>query len=530
MMYAHAERMIAALDRAGARGLLHLGRKGLEKESLRIRRDGAIATSPHPEAWGSALTHPYLTTDYSEALAELITPALTETPDVCEFLHAIHQFLYAHLTEDELLWCASMPCAAQDDRAIPLAEYGSSNLGRMKHVYRVGLDYRYGRRMQAIAGVHFNYSLPLDFWPLYQALRADRRTQREFMDECYFALIRNFRRMGWLVPLLFGTSPALCSSFLAGRTTRFKPLDRCTHFLPYATSLRMSDIGYKNKNQAALKISYDSLAQYVASLGRAIRTPYPEYEAIGLFDGGQRIQLNSNVLQIENEFYSFVRPKRTIRSGEKPSVALRERGVEYVEMRALDVYPFEPTGVYDLQLRFLEAFLILCLLAESPPISPEEQAAIEYNELTVALRGREPGLELLVGGGRRAALDWARDIVDAVLPICDMLDAGRADAAYVSAQRLQSETLADPERLPSARLLAEMRASQMPFSEYMSALSRQHAGYFRTRPLDTARAAEFEKLAADSRAEQRAIEAADRLSFEEYLEAYFAERLPEASA
>lgn len=525
MMYRHAERMIEALDRAGMRGLLHLGRKGIEKESLRIRRDGSIATSPHPAAWGSALTHPYLTTDYSEALAELITPALTAPADVTDFLHALHQFLYAHLTEDELLWCASMPCSAQDDRAIPIAEYGSSNLGRMKHVYRVGLDYRYGRRMQAIAGVHFNYSLPLEFWPLYQMLRADRRPQREFVDDCYFGLIRNFRRLGWLVPLLFGTSPALCSSFLAGRTTRFKPFDRCTHFLPYATSLRMSDIGYKNKNQAALEISYDSLAQYVASLSTAIRTPYPEYEAIGLFDGGRRIQLNANVLQIENEFYSFVRPKRTTRRGEKPTVALRERGVEYVEMRALDVYPFAPIGVYDAQLRFLEAFLILCLLAESPPISPEEQAAIEYNELTVALRGREPGLELLIGGERRAALEWAREIVRAVRPICELLDAATEHGLYVAAQAAQLDVLADPERLPSARLLAEMRASRMSFSEYMSALSREHASSFRARPLDAVRAAEFEKLAADSHTAQRAIETADRLSFEEYLAAYFDERL-----
>ena len=234
----------------------------------------------------------------------------------------------------------------------------------------------------------------------------DAGSLREFIDEHYFGLIRNFQRIGWLVPFLFGNSPAVCKSFLAGRTTRFKAFDSGTHYLPYATSLRMSDIGYKNKNQSALAISYDSLGDYVKSLRAAIGTPYPEYEAIGVKDGDRYVQLNTNALQLENEYYSFVRPKRVTQAGEKPTAALHARGVEYVEIRALDVNAFEPNGVNVEQLRFIEAFLIFCLLENSPSISPAEQRTIQYNELTVALRGREPGLTLQHRGGMKPPQGW----------------------------------------------------------------------------------------------------------------------------
>ncbi len=513
-MFQRAAQRMTDMIANGTAARLRGGKRGLEKESLRIRRDGSLAASPHPLAWGSALTHPYITTDYSEALTELITPAFSRNDEVSGFLRQIHQFIYQELTPEELLWCSSMPCAIKDDRAVPIAQYGTSNIGRMKHVYRVGLDYRYGRRMQAIAGVHFNYSLPADFWPAYQTVVGDRRSLREVVDAAYFALIRNFRRLGWMVPLLFGNSPVVCSSFLAGRTTRFKALDACSHYLPYATSLRMSDIGYKNKNQAALNVSYDGLEAYVTSLSRAIATPYPEYEVIGLYDGTERVQLNTNILQIENEFYSYVRPKRTTRSGEKPSAALRERGVEYVEMRALDVHTFEPIGISDEQMRFLEAFLILCLLADGGPISAEEQWAIEYNELTVALRGREPGLTLIRDGHRVPITDWARDILNALEPIVETLDDGAQD--YRAALAVQRAALADTALLPSSRLLSVF--------DYTLALAQRHEAYFRSNPLSRDSHEQLRSVALDSLARQRALESADEVSFEAFLDRYFAGR------
>jgi len=527
-MYRLAEERIAKLVRAGLASRLRTGKRGIEKESLRIRRDGSIAQTPHPRAWGSALTHPYVTTDYSEALTEFITPAFDRSDDVMRFLHEVHQFTYEMLTKDELLWPSSMPCAIKDDRTLPIAEYGTSNIGRMKHVYRVGLDYRYGRRMQAIAGVHFNYSLPLDFWPGYRELLGGDQPVRKFVDDHYFGLIRNFRRIGWIVPLLFGNSPVVCSSFLGGRTTRFKPFDDCSHYLPYATSLRMSDIGYKNKNQAALNVAYDDLDNYVRSLSRAIATPYPEYEVIGLYDGDRRIQLNTNILQIENEYYSYMRPKRTTRPGERPTAALRERGVEYVEMRALDVYSYAPTGVAEEHLRVLEAFLIFCLLADSPQISASEQWGIEYNELTVAMRGREPGLVLIRDGERVGLREWAEEILAGLEPICDILDEGSDTPHYLRALRQQRELLREPEALPSARILRELRERRISFFDYTLELAYAHEAHFRANPLRSGLRDYFKGLAEESLAEQRALEQSDRIDFASYLAQQAMPALPEA--
>jgi len=520
-MYRLAEKRINALAVLGDETILQGGLKGLEKESLRITRDGAVARSPHPIAWGSPLTHPYITTDYSEALTELVTPTFSSTSDVLHCLDELHQYLYQNLSVDELMWAASMPCAVGDDEAIPIAQFGTSNIGRMKHIYRVGLDYRYGRRMQAISGVHFNYSLPVAFWPEFQEEEEDAGPLRDFIDEHYFGLIRNFHRLGWLVPFLFGTSPAVCKSFLAGRTTRFKAFDSGTHYLPYATSLRMSDIGYKNKNQSALAISYDGLTAYVDSLRTAIETPYPEYEAIGVKDGDNYVQLNTNMLQIENEYYSFVRPKRVALPGEKPSSALRNRGVEYVEIRALDVCAFDPSGVNLDQLRFMEAFLIFCLLEQSPTISDAEQRTIQYNELTVALRGREPRLKLQHKNSMKSLHEWATEIFDSMGPICAALDSGRPEPVYKRALDSQRASLNDYSRLPSARIIEAMRETKLPFAKLAFSLSEEHEKQFRSRLLPDGRASEFKQLAENSIREQAEIESSDDLGFEEFLQRYF---------
>src|SRR3981081_3613645 len=387
------ERRLSALVNSGQPQILQGGRKGVEKESLRVQPDGALATTPHPRSLGSALTNVHITTDYSESLIELVTPAFTTSWELLQYLLDLHQFVYRHLG-DELLWATSMPCAVQRDEDIPIAEFGTSHVGRMKTVYRNGLGLRYGRMMQAISGVHFNYSFPLPFWEAYRAMRGAREPGAQFISASYFELLRNYRRHGWLVLYLFGVSPVVCKSFLRGRELRLTDFGPGTAYEPYATSLRMSDVGYRNRNQAGLAGAVNSLDEYVRDLTRAINTPYPPYEALGVKVNGEWRQLNGNILQIENEYYSFIRPKRVARSGERPTKALRRAGVEYVEVRALDVSAFDPVGVNQNKLRFLEAFLALCLMKDSAPIGDSEQAALDQNHLTVARRGREPGLGL----------------------------------------------------------------------------------------------------------------------------------------
>jgi glutamate--cysteine ligase len=516
------ERRLSALINSREPQILQGGRKGVEKESLRVTPDGDIAQTPHPRALGSALTNEHITTDYSEALIELVTPPFTASWELLQYLLDLHQFVYRHLG-DELLWATSMPCALKGDASIPIAQYGTSNVARMKSVYRAGLGLRYGRVMQAISGVHFNYSFPQPFWEAYAAVRASRAFDAAFISKSYFELLRNYRRIGWIVLYLFGVSPVVCKSFMRGREALLPQLSAGTLYEPYATSLRMSDIGYRNRNQSGLSVSVNSLEEYVRDLTRAITTPYPDYEKLGIKLNGEYQQLNANILQIENEYYSFIRPKRVAHSGERPTKALRRAGVEYVEVRALDVSAFDPVGVNQNKLRFLEALLALCLLKDSPPIGDDEQEALDQNHLTVARRGREPGLMLSRDGNAVEMRVWAHEIIDALAGICEILDHGDPARPYAQALAAQASKIDDVALTPSARLMAELASTNESFFELALRMSMMHKEYFlELYPPNEARLAEFAGEATESLQKQRSIEAHDKESFEKYLARYFA--------
>jgi glutamate--cysteine ligase len=520
------ERRLAVLIGSGERGVLQGGLKGVEKESLRVTPDGRISTGPHPRGLGSALTNEHITTDYSEALAELITPAFRESWELLAYLCDIHQYTYRHLG-DELLWATSMPCALQGDASVPIAEFGRSNIGRLKTVYRLGLALRYGRVMQAISGVHFNYSFPQRVWPVLHEAWQAKRDGQAFIDDAYFALLRNYHRHGWILNYLFGVSPAMCRSFFHGRDipAGLDDWGGGTLYGRYATTLRMSDLGYRNKSQAGVRISLNSREEYVRDLTRLISTPHPEYARLGVKNrDGAWQQLNTNVLQIENEYYSFIRPKRVARSGERPTSALNRAGVEYVEMRSLDVSAFDPVGVNQNKLRFLEAFAALCVLKSSDPLSADELDAFGANHVTVARQGREPGL-LLDDGGRGVPLDtWGRVLLDELQGVCELLDHGDPQRPYAAALDAQVQKFDDVAKTPSARLLKEMRDEGEGFSELALRMSRTHKAYFlELHPPNGARLDGFQREAAESLLEQERIEAADRVDFDRFVAQYFAD-------
>jgi glutamate--cysteine ligase len=524
-LYQKAEKSIAHLGREGLQELLRSGLIGLEKESLRVTPQGSIAQTRHPQGLGSPLTHPYLTTDYSEALLEFITPPARDRTQPLKFLQQSQKFVYERLQENEILWSTSMPCVMEAGKKIPLARYGASNAGQMKTVYRRGLGHRYGRVMQVIAGVHFNYSVPEGFWPVYQAMESDRQPLQRFISESYFGMLRNLQRIGWLIPYLFGASPAVCKSFLGGRPTNMKSFDDYTYYYPYATSLRMGDIGYQNSKEkgTGIKACYDCLDAYVETLGRAIETACPLYEAIGVKVNGRYEQLNANILQIENEYYSTVRPKQIPEGMEKPILALKRRGVRYLELRSVDVNAYHPLGIDEDQVYFLEALMLFSLLHQSPAINVLEQREIDRNEGAAAHRGRDPNLYLQRNGRELLLRDWGRELFAAMRPLCELLDAGLVEPRYLPVLDRLALRLEDPDLTPSARMLAEMRERGESFYEFAQRISLQHTQYFS----QVALLPEFEQLflesAESSLLRQREIEAADRVSFDQFLEDYFAQ-------
>jgi len=525
-LYETSEKRLHRLREEGLTSLLRGGLIGIEKESLRVSPRGCISQLPHPVALGSPLTNRYITTDYSEALTEIITPPSGSRSEPLRFLFEAHYFLYRHLN-DEILWSSSMPCVVEGDSQIPIAQYGDSNAGLMKTVYRRGLGHRYGRVMQVIAGVHFNYSAPTGLWEAFQRLEGDERTSQAYISDAYFGMLRNLQRFGWIIPYLFGASPAVCKSFLGGRPTSLHSFDEFTYYAPYATSLRMGDIGYQNSKEegTGIKACYDCLDAYVETLSNAIETPCPIYQAIGVKVDGVYEQLNANILQIENEYYSTVRPKQIPEMMEKPIHALKRRGVRYLELRSLDVNPYHPLGIDEDQIYFVEALMLLSLLQESPAINVAEQKSIDWNELAAAHQGRDPQLRLRRPDGEIRLRDWGLEICDALQPICELLDEEMADRPYQTSLQRQRDRLMDADRTPSARMLAEMRERGESFFELAQRLSKQHQRYFLQQDHDPEDQHLLEQEAADSWRRQREIEAADRLSFDEFLSQYFAQPL-----
>ncbi len=502
-------------------GLLNGGLKGVEKESLRICADGRLSMRGHPPGLGSALTNRFITTDFSEALLEFVTPAFATTWEALNCVCDIHKFTYSQLG-DEMLWPASMPCRIPDDDMIPLAQYGTSNVGQMKTIYRRGLGYRYGRQMQTIAGVHFNYSVPQGFWSAYQELLGVEAGADEFRSEHYLGLIRNFKRIGWLVLYLFGASPALCKSFAGGNAAEMKSYDDETYFEPFGTSLRMSDLGYSNQNQSRINISLNSLAEYVQDLSMAIETLEPSYQKIGVKVDGHYRQLNANLLQIENEFYSPVRPKRVADSGERPTAALQRGGIEYVEIRSLDINLFDPCGINQNTMRFMEALLLYCLLADSPKLDNAELKEIARNQTQTAKHGRDPDFRLRRGAKNVSVKTWANEVLAGVSRVAAELDNDEENASYAESVHLMQGLIDDAEATPSARILAGLKAADSGFFRYAFGIAEGHRDYFSS--IAHSGDAAIERYAAEAKESlqrQREIEAADAIGLDEYLAQYF---------
>ncbi len=498
---------------------------GIERECLRIDDRGELAMTPHPRALGSALTHPKITTDYSEALLEFITGTATDPQQTLAELDAIHRYTYGKLA-DEWLWSPSMPGHLPEEAQIPIAEYGSSNIGRLKHVYRQGLALRYGKTMQCIAGIHYNFSLPESLWSLLQADEGDQRNRQDYQSSRYIALIRNFRRYSWLLMYLFGASPALDSSFMRGRPHQLERLDENTLYLPWATSLRMSDLGYQSNAQAGLTPCYDDLSSYTDSLHKAVSTPYPAYAAMGTKDAeGNWLQLNTNVLQIENEYYSNIRPKRVTESGERPLQALRARGIQYIEVRCLDINPFLPLGIDLDESRFLDAFLLFCALEDSPCLVQGECGASSDNFLKVVTEGRKPGLDLRRGGEQVSLQAWAQELLGEIGQVAALLDQSQGGSQHARALATQQAKVADSSLTPSARVLDALKRSGESFSQFAQRQTQAHAEYFRNQPLDAAEQAAFETAAQRSHDEQAALEAQQESDFDQFVAAYQASLL-----
>ncbi|MFT2091307.1 glutamate--cysteine ligase [Paraglaciecola sp. 2405UD69-4] len=495
---------------------------GVERETLRINPNGGLSQAPHQVSLGAALTHEFITTDFSESLLEFITPPEVSIDKTIGQLKDIHKFVLSNIDE-ERLWPMSMPCFIENQDAIPIANYGTSNVGKMKSLYRVGLKNRYGSMMQAISGVHFNFSLPDEFWQQWLLADGEQLVNKDSISAAYFALIRNYRRFCWIIPYLYGASPALCGSFIKGKESKlpFKKLGKGTYYLPYATSLRMSDLGYTNSAQSGLNICYNKVDTYIESLRAAINQPSDVYKKFAGKKDGNYQQLNSNVLQIENELYSPIRPKQPTRSLEKPTDALDERGVSYIEVRALDVNPFTAIGIERNQFFFLDVFLLYCLVKPSSLMDAAQYQETETNLNTVVARGREPKLELTCSAKAIELKEWALQLFSDMKEIAEILDSANKTDDYSVALEVERQKVLDPSLTPSALVLEQLIEQGIDNGTLGLNLAESFKNELANVNYEYMSADELVKQAELSIQKQRLIEQQDTISFDEFLSGYF---------
>ena len=445
--------------------------RGIEKESLRVSKDNTISSSDHPSSLGSALTNKYITTDFSEALLELITPTHSSVEDVLKNLDEICKFVVEETPET--IWPSSIPCKIEKEDSIRLADYGTSNSGLLKTLYRSGLSYRYGSMMQTVSGIHYNFSFNDAF---FESLRGEEDLQT-FKNKSYLSLIRNFRRNAWMILYLFGSSPVVPKTFITDRKNFLEELNKEDLFLEYATCLRMSELGYMSKAQDNLYIAYNNIDEYLKDLKNALTKEHKRYGEVGVIKDGKRIQINTSIIQIENEYYSSIRPKRVTPPGERPINVLRDEGIDYVEIRALDNNSFLPSGIDEDTSYFLEAYLIGCFFGEDKKSTQDEIKELLVNWENVVKEGRNPELKLLKNKEKITIKDSGMKVVDSLRNIFEQMPPEMNDYVERVMKSLdqQEKKLNDASLTPSGLIVDQLKNNNKTWEELNLELAKRHA-------------------------------------------------------
>ena len=438
--------------------------RGIERESLRVSEKGRISQKNHPKNLGSPLTSKDITTDFAEALVELVTPTFESAEELFKHLNLLHRFLYSEM-EGEMLWNFSMPCAFENEQEIRIAEYGETNSGMLKHIYRKGLRLRYGSIMQCVSGIHYNFSLSKESWH-----SLSNNPDQDFINNKYLGAIRNIKRNFWFLLERLGASPIAHESYLLNREHSLLKHHKSDLFLPYATSLRMSDVGYQSSIQNDLRISYNNLDEFINAIIRGIKTSVQDFQDIGLLDNnGVPQQISTGILQIENELYDIVRPKRSGPSGSRPATLLKEQGIEYLELRGVDINPFIPEGIDENKIKLLDIFIMHSLISESPQVSDREIEEIRANQKTMVENGRSENIKLEQNGVSTPLKELKKIFYDELEQVATAMDEycpGYSNA--LSAE--MSENL-----LPSEKIMNEMNSQNLSFQEYGLAQSKKIA-------------------------------------------------------
>ena len=384
---------LANLSKLSSNEILE-GSFGIEWESLRAKDDGKLSLTPHPAVFGDKLTNPLITTDFSESQIEIITPTFDTIDDAFENFSLLSDMVNASLPQDEYLWFQSIPCILPYWDQIPIAQY--SEEGESSQKYREDLARRYGVKKQMISGVHFNFSFSEKFLKKLYSLENDDLSFKDFKDDIYLKIARNYLRYCWLIIYLTGCSIGSHKTFS----------NDCIHLMDakddygsyYSTrgpSFRNASCGYKN-----------------------LKDLYPSYNSVNEFVGDINSFIDNGDLSEAKELYTQIRlkpknPKDLLNS-------LKDGGIEYIEIRTLDINPFYQCGIVNRDMKFLHLFLIYMLVKdESDYLAWQNEAKI--NEERTAECGYVDSMRLLRDGCEVTLKDWAHEIINEMYDMCDEL-------------------------------------------------------------------------------------------------------------
>jgi len=483
--------------------------RGVERETLRINIDGSLADTVHANSLGHKLTNDSITVDFSENLLELITSPKKSIEEVLDNLKELSAFTLQNISQDEIILNTSMPLLASEDD-IKEADFGSSNSGMMKQTYRKGLSARYGKIMQIISGIHYNFSFDKEL--VAQKSKALGLSK----SSVYFGVINNYFEYMWLLPYLFGASPICAKTSVRNKPDYLQNLDDEFYVGEYATSLRMSDLGYTSPAQKDLNISYKDVKSYVKDLIGATAKEFPSYAKLGLYNQeNERIQLNENILQIENEYYSPVRPKQIAKRCERPACALLNRGVEYMEVRVLDVDPFDSNGISKNTALFVEAMLMTCFDNDFNDYSQEKVTIAKQNLTTVAIEGRKLDLSVLKPNGEKVGLkDYALELFANIEKVAKKMGQEFLDAVLSEKQKILDST-----KTPSAKLIK--LAKEHGYKNVVLDISKKVSQEFRNYKLSDVDNNTLKNKVQESIEIERLLSSNDKISLAKYIAMYY---------
>ena len=487
---------------------------GLERETLRVnKKTGRISDQDHPKAIGSALTHSHITTDFAESMLEFVTNPVDSPEKALENLSQIQRFTLSEL-HDEIFWPGSMPPFIASESEIVIAKYGDSNDAKMKSLYRKGLSLRYGKMMQVISGIHYNFSLKDHFFKAFQEVKGNDDSLSAFKTERYLHACRNVSRYGYVIPYLLGASPVMDKSFLAGKENSFDALNDTDSYLPHGESLRLSDIGYGN-NKCHFDVSFNNIEAFTKNIQFAISTPCNIFSQIPVIENGEYNQINNHILQIENEYYASIRPKQIMRKGENFLTALNKRGIEYIELRSIDINPLLAEGIDVTSMQFLQLFLTAAILTDAPDLSQKEYEHNQKNLKIVAKTGLLLDQPFTVSGKESTLKEALMAVIQWLEPVANILG-----EKYQKALTTMMNKIEDPQNLPSSQVLTALKASGKSYQEFF--LQKANELYVeKFEALDAAQTTQFKDLAKEALSKQKSIEDAPQIPFSEYLENYF---------